>query len=754
MKKIIYTRFLLVALAIGSMFNAAFSQVVGEFRSAATGTWATAATWETYDGTIWAAAISPPSGATPVTILAAHNVTVGAAFTLTNPLAIFGTLTKGSFAITITGGSLAFKNGSFYIHTGTGVAIPTSTWETGSTCKITGATSTTAINAAQTFHHFIWDCAGQTGNLNLGSTDTNINGDFTVNNTGTAIIRFSSTAAGATRTATIKGNINVIKTGSNTPKLETSGSTTLSPIGNYVVNLDGNLNIDGGSVGLTGSNVINATWTIKGDINMATTTGTLLTKNASAAGSIILAKSGTQTLTNTTSGLITNAVSLTVNNGTTLSIGPLSLFDGTGAFTVSSGATLKIGSADGITSSGATGNVRSTTRTFNTAANYEYNGSAAQVTGTGLPATVNNLTINNATGVTLSATSTATGALTLTAGNLTLGANNLTVGSTVGGSSSSHVVTNAAGKMIQTGAALMTFPVGIDAASYDPVELTPSGSATFEVTVDNAIANSATLVDATKVFSREWNIARTLGSGAVTVSLTGGGGANSCDVAMPMVLGHDLGGTWEQLPATNVGNKVTGTVSAFSPFVIANLQSVLTAELTDFTAKNNGTTNVLNWSTASERNNAAFDIQRSNNGTDFTTISNVKGRGTTTSVSDYTFTDNAPSNGINYYRLRAVDRDGKATLSKNVAVINGSSKSGIVKVYPTVADAVLTVEMISDGSTTLKIMDIMGKTVLTKTLTATGFSSNPIDVSGLTNGLYILSFESATTRNTQKFIKN
>jgi hypothetical protein len=109
----------------------------------------------------------------------------------------------------------------------------------------------------------------------------------------------------------------------------------------------------------------------------------------------------------------------TVNDGATLNCGT-NYITGAGTFTVSSGATLGIGSVDGITSSGATGNIRvSGTRTFSTGANYNYNGTSAQVSGGGLPATVNNFTIDNATGVKLSNTAlTVSGTMTINSGKL------------------------------------------------------------------------------------------------------------------------------------------------------------------------------------------------------------------------------------------------------------------------------------------------------------------------------------------------
>lgn len=124
----------------------------------------------------------------------------------------------------------------------------------------------------------------------------------------------------------------------------------------------------------------------------------------------------------------TNNVSVTVNSGGTLNTGANTL-SGTGSFTLASGGTLGIGSPQGITT-GASGNVQMAgTRTFSTGANYTYNGSSAQVTGDGLPiAGVNNLTINNAAGVSLSQAATVNGTLSLLAGLLDLDTNDLTLG--------------------------------------------------------------------------------------------------------------------------------------------------------------------------------------------------------------------------------------------------------------------------------------------------------------------------------------
>ena len=106
-------------------------------------------------------------------------------------------------------------------------------------------------------------------------------------------------------------------------------------------------------------------------------------------------------------------------------------------FTLNSGATLQIGSTAGITTSGATGNIQIPgTRTYSNGANYIYNGtSGAQGAGTGLPATVSNLTISNTAGVTLPSAKVVTNNLSIASGSfINLGTFTHTTGTlTLGG---------------------------------------------------------------------------------------------------------------------------------------------------------------------------------------------------------------------------------------------------------------------------------------------------------------------------------
>jgi hypothetical protein len=136
-------------------------------------------------------------------------------------------------------------------------------------------------------------------------------------------------------------------------------------------------------------------------------------------GDVVTIASSTSIVNQTAVQVKTGSV-LRLGSGGTLTTG-LKTITGAGTFEVTTG-TLKIGSPAGITSSGSAGNIRTTTRSFGASGSYAYNGSNAQNTGNGLPATVQNLTIENPAGVTLSTPNiTVNATLFLTIGTFTIG---------------------------------------------------------------------------------------------------------------------------------------------------------------------------------------------------------------------------------------------------------------------------------------------------------------------------------------------
>ncbi|GAA4038977.1 hypothetical protein GCM10022409_25800 [Hymenobacter glaciei] len=168
------------------------------------------------------------------------------------------------------------------------------------------------------------------------------------------------------------------------------------------------------------SNGVTFTLTSPPPTDLVVSTGTLASPTPIPAGTY-----NTITVTGTGVGQLVGATTLNtalvVQSGGALltNCQPLT---GAGTFTLAAGATLAICDPDGIAASGATGAVQTTgARSFSTDAGYLYNGTAAQITGSGLPAQVRNLGTTNANSVTLSAPTSVAQVLTVGgAGNLVL----------------------------------------------------------------------------------------------------------------------------------------------------------------------------------------------------------------------------------------------------------------------------------------------------------------------------------------------
>jgi hypothetical protein len=172
--------------------------------------------------------------------------------------------------------------------------------------------------------------------------------------------------------------------------------------------------------------------------------------------------------------------------------------------------------------------------------------------------------------------------------------------------------------------------------------------------------------------------------------------------------------------------------------------SVATAvSLTSFNGKASNKTSVLNWHTASETNNKSFKIERSPNGSDYTTIGEVKGNGTTTTPHDYTFTDEDPSVSTNYYRLRQTDFDGKESFSKWLFIV--FIKSGL-SLKTNILENTLDITLDDYKPTTLRIFNVAGQEVLTTKVQG----EQHLDIQTLPSGLYFIQTERGETA---RFVK-
>ena len=143
----------------------------------------------------------------------------------------------------------------------------------------------------------------------------------------------------------------------------------------------------------------------------------------------------------------------------------------------------------------------------------------------------------------------------------------------------------------------------------------------------------------------------------------------------------------------------------------------LPVELSAFTAEVMQRSVVLNWKTATEINNSGFNVERSTNGKTFQKIAFIRGKGTTSEKSSYSFTDNALTNGSYFYRLGQVDFDGTTKYSKviEVKVSSAPAEFELMQNYPNPFNPSTTIKFTLDkpGVTTLKIFNTLGQEIAT-----------------------------------------
>lgn len=164
----------------------------------------------------------------------------------------------------------------------------------------------------------------------------------------------------------------------------------------------------------------------------------------------------------------------------------------------------------------------------------------------------------------------------------------------------------------------------------------------------------------------------------------------------------------------------------------------LPIELAHFGGRNVGTYNLLEWSTASERNTDHFIVERSTHGELYMPVLLVDAAGTSSSTIHYTAKDPDPRPGINIYRLRAVDSDASESLSHAVTVHhNPDAKLGL---HPNPADRQVHVSLPDqvDLPATLLLRDVSGRVVRRQP------ADGPlavIDLQAITPGTYVVEVE-------------
>jgi hypothetical protein len=204
---------------------------------------------------------------------------------------------------------------------------------------------------------------------------------------------------------------------------------------------------------------------------------------------------------------------------------------------------------------------------------------------------------------------------------------------------------------------------------------------------------------------------------------------------------HTPATTWD---AVNMRWELTFPVVGFSEFYVHTLNPVnaaLAVSLTDFGVTKEGSVSLASWITETEQNNSHFNVQRSLDGNEFTTLGTVNTKaidGNSNGTLNYDFTDARPAIGHNYYRLQMVDQAGKQTYSQIVDVVWGADGS-VVTIYPNPATDKLNVDVSIDkvAQIEVRLLDMSGRVIKSVVQqSAKGMNNVSINLGDIATGVY------------------
>ena len=167
---------------------------------------------------------------------------------------------------------------------------------------------------------------------------------------------------------------------------------------------------------------------------------------------------------------------------------------------------------------------------------------------------------------------------------------------------------------------------------------------------------------------------------------------------------------------------------------------ILPVTLIDFTGKNNNDKIALEWQVASEINVSRYTIERSSDGQSFENIGQLNSNNLYNIQSNYNFADNFPLQGINYYRLVMIDKDGSIEYSKTVLVSVKNALS-FTLLNMVLSAGTTNIKTIINSNyqqvTQLAVADVNGRIIFTESLQLQkGFNAIDKNIPSLKTGVY------------------
>lgn len=242
-----------------------------------------------------------------------------------------------------------------------------------------------------------------------------------------------------------------------------------------------------------------------------------------------------------------------------------------------------------------------------------------------------------------------------------------------------------------------------------------------------------------------------------------GTGANTINEANLQAQRFNPGVGWESLlfGVVNTGTKkVNSAVVTASNFhkdwVLIDKTVPLNITLLGFDANCNDGRTVLNWSTASETDNAHFIIEKCVDAVNFFEITTINGGGTTNTVSNYSYTDETANSETVYYRIKQVDMDGNYQYFNTISSTNCTKDNEFGANHFVFDDNSLHFNIVTSTKEDVEIAlyDYRGSLISSKKVNVTkGVNTITLDNIRVSSGMYLLNISGENKLFNTKIVK-
>lgn len=181
--------------------------------------------------------------------------------------------------------------------------------------------------------------------------------------------------------------------------------------------------------------------------------------------------------------------------------------------------------------------------------------------------------------------------------------------------------------------------------------------------------------------------------------------------------------------------------SIYTPAMMFSIDPApLPIELKHFTARAQNEVVRLDWASYTESNNERYVVERSIDGKNFEVIGEVQGAGNSVETLRYHLYDRSPALGINYYRLKQIDFDGKFEYF-DIRSVEFNNIEGHLQLLgnPVTNELEYYINKKNHGEVTVQLTNISGTIISQNKVTTTKQQTyQTIDISSLTQGMYFL----------------